>query len=156
MRASKLALFVTLLGASTLTAAQTPATQPAAPPAQKVATDIGPSNVVQAAAAIAQLIDSGRIAEVWDGSSPISQKQTDRKKFVDTITAQRKPLGAPTARHWVAVTRNVVQNNPSVPNGLYVSARFETHFANNRVASELFSFRFDDDKTWRLSGYSIN
>lgn len=155
MNRSSIAAAVLLMTCATASAQQ-PTPPPSPSPAQRVATDIGPSNVVQAAVAIAQMIDGGRIAEVWDGSSPISQKQVDRKKFVDTITAQRKPLGAPTARHWVAVTRNVVQNNPSVPNGLYVSARFETHFANNRVASELFSFRFDDDKTWRLSGYSIN
>jgi hypothetical protein len=130
--------------------------QRAAPTARAPATDIGPSNVVQAATEVAQLLDGGQIAQVWDGSSPVSQRAIGRDKFVATVTAQRKPLGAPTSRHWTSVTRSVVQNEKSVPNGYYVSARFETHFAGNRVASELFSFRFDEDGTWRLSGYTIN
>ncbi len=158
MQAYKYALLATLLGASAIAVAQQPAGKPAAPQAaaaRTTATDIGPSNVVQAAAAIAEMIDGGRIAEVWDGSSPVSQKQIDRKKFVDTITAQRKSLGGPVSRHWTAVTRQIVNNDKNVPSGYYVSARFETRFGS-RTVSELFSFRFDDDKTWRLSGYSIN
>jgi len=129
---------------------------PAVTAASAPAADIGPSNVVQAATEIAQLIDGGQIAQVWDGSSPVSQRAVGRDKFVATITSQRKPLGAPVSRHWTAVTRNVVQNQKAAPDGYYVSARFETHFAGDRVASELFSFRYDEDGTWRLSGYAID
>jgi hypothetical protein len=147
------ALVAAAFAASSQTTSQraVPVSAPHAP-----ATDIAPSNVVQAATEVAQLIDGGQIAQVWDGSSPISQRAVARDKFVATVTAQRKALGAPTSRRWTAVTRSVVQNDKSVPGGYYVSARFETHFAGNRAASELFSFRFDEDGTWRLSGYTIN
>ncbi|MBU8976805.1 MULTISPECIES: DUF4019 domain-containing protein [unclassified Lysobacter] len=156
MHPLKQALFATALAGIAFAVASQPAPQRAAPAASRApATDIGPSNVVQAATEVAQLIDGGRIAEVWDGSSPVSQRAITRDKFVAEVNAQRKPLGAPTSRHWIAVTRNAVQGDKTVPSGMYVSARFETHFAGNRIAEELFSFRYDEDSTWRLSGYWI-
>lgn len=133
------------------TAATPRATQ--APVAPRAA-DNEPSDIVQAALRVAQLIDEGKAAQVWDGASPASKKALDQKKFADGIAQTRKALGAPTNRAWVMVSRQIVPASKGTPAGLYASARFETRFAS-RTAHELISFRLDEDNTWRVSGYVV-
>jgi hypothetical protein len=43
-----------------------------------------------------------------------------------------------------------------VPEGLYINVSFPTRFANSaQPVRELVSFRFDEDRIWRLAGYSV-
>ena len=43
-----------------------------------------------------------------------------------------------------------------VPEGLYINVSFPTRFAKApQPVRELVSFRLDEDKTWRLAGYSL-
>lgn len=70
----------------------------------------------------------------------------------------------PNARGWVrwwgrgqgSVTRVKYGPGAQVPEGLYVNVSFPTRFAKaQQPVRELVSFRLDEDKTWRLAGYSL-
>ncbi|MGO4222332.1 DUF4019 domain-containing protein [Lysobacter sp. TAF61] len=134
-----------------LTAAFAPALAQKAAPAR----DIDPNSLATAGLQAAQLIDSGRAAEVWDGASAVAKRSVDRKKFTDSVTAQRKPLGATMARRWTVVSRHSTPGTEQLPAGTYANVEFDTLFAGNRAGHELISFRQDEDGTWRLAGYVL-
>lgn len=125
------------------------------PTAQAAVRDIDPNALANAGLQALALIDSGRAGELWDGSSAVAKRSVERRKFVDTIAAQRKPLGAVAARRWTSVSRHSTAGNQQLPQGTYANVEFETHFAGNRTGLELVSLRQDEDGTWRLSGYVL-
>lgn len=165
MKISRFALLVTLLLSSSIALAQqaaTPAPAPAAaqqPPltaeqqAQLARQD---SEMSGAAAQVIQLVDQGKMAELWDGASPVAKAVVTRQDFVTQVSADRTRLGAPTERKQVAVTRAAYAAGGQVPAGNYINVVFATRFANvAEPVRELVSFHLDDDKTWRVSGYSV-
>ncbi|HEY1140001.1 MAG TPA: DUF4019 domain-containing protein [Lysobacter sp.] len=159
MNARTTLTFALLLGASLTASAQTrPQTAPVkpAPAAVRAAPSVDPNAIVQAALTVAQLIDRGQTAQVWQGASPVARAATTEKQFVESIAGKRNALGTAVSREWTSVSRNLVPAGGNVPAGAYVSARFQTRFSGNRVAEELISLHFDDDNTWRLAGYTIN
>lgn len=55
-----------------------------------------------------------------------------------------------------SITRVQYPAGASVPEGIYLNVSFPTRFANNaQPVRELVSFRLDEDKVWRASGYSV-
>ena len=109
-----------------------------------------------AAAQVIQLMDQGKSAEIWDGASPVAKAVVSRQDFVTQIAADRTRLGAPTERKQVAVTRAAYAAGGAVPAGNYINVVFATRFANAaEPVRELVSFHLDEDKTWRVSGYSV-
>ena len=55
------------------------------------------------------------------------------------------------------VTRVKNAAGATVPEGLYINVSFPTRFANSaQPVRELVSFRFDEDRIWRLAGYSVH
>ncbi|HEY5804725.1 MAG TPA: DUF4019 domain-containing protein [Lysobacter sp.] len=122
---------------------------------QQAPRDIDPNSLASAGIQAAQLIDAGKAGEVWDGASTVAKRSVDRKKFSDSITAQRKPLGATTARRWTLVSRHSTAGSAQLPAGTYANVEFDTRFAGNQTGHELISFRQDEDGTWRLAGYVL-
>src|SRR5690349_14438282 len=111
---ARLPLAIALLfGASFAGLAQTrPATPPPAtaarPPAVGgAAPSVDPDAVVQAALTVAQLIDQGQTAQVWQGASPVARAAATEKQFVDGIATRRNALGTPVSREWTSVSRNL-------------------------------------------------
>lgn len=142
-------------------AAAKPATTPA--PAQQALTpaqqaELAKQNaeMIQAAQKVLQMVDAGQLAQLWDGASAVAKRAVTRDNFVAQITAVRRQLGAVAGRGQAVVTR--VRYNPgaSVPEGLYLNVSFPTRFANvPQPMRELVTFRLDEDKVWRLAGYSL-
>lgn len=126
------------------------AQQPAPPPR-----DIDPNTLANAGLQITRLIDGNRAGEVWDGASAVAKRSIDRKRFTETIEAQRKPLGEASSRRWTSVSRHSTAGSGPLPAGIYANVEFETRFAGHRTGHELVSFRQDEDGTWRLSGYVL-
>jgi hypothetical protein len=142
--------------------------QPLAPAAAKQAPALTPAQQAQiakqdaemskAAAQVVQLVDQNRTGEVWDGASAVAKAIVTKQAFVQQITADRKTLGAPAERKQIGVSRTYHEaNNPQgLPVGLYVTVAYATKFANApQPVREIVSFHADDDKTWRVSGYSL-
>jgi hypothetical protein len=110
----------------------------------------------QAALQVMQLVDAERLGEIWDGASPVMQQAVTRDDFVRQISSDRAALGAVSARANAVVSRTQGQAGGPVPEGLYINVQTATRFANQpEPVRELVSFRLDEDRTWRVSGYTL-
>ncbi|KRG45934.1 hypothetical protein ARC20_06910 [Stenotrophomonas panacihumi] len=130
--------------------------QPALTPAQQAELAKQNAEMIQAAQKVLQMVDAGQLPQLWDGASVVAKRAVTRENFANQIGAQRKRLGAVAGRGQAAVTRVRYNAGASVPEGLYVNVSFPTRFANApQPVRELVSFRLDEDKVWRLAGYSL-
>lgn len=140
------AFFLTAIGAF--------ATTPTASLAQA---QLGPTNYLDAATAIATAIDRYEMASVWSSASPVMKSSIPEDSFVASVAPRRALLGTIKNRDWVSVMRVPIgEDNGALPAGNYVSVRFATTGNNGRVMEEVVSFRQDTDNQWRLVGYTIN
>ena len=169
MRTPRLVLVAAMLVFSTASASAQQAAEPTSAPAAKPPLkqrQLTPEQQVQvtrqnarmskAAAQVIQLVDENRIAEVWDGASAVAKSVSGKSNFVAQIAADRQKLGAPTERKQVGVTRAAYAAGGQVPAGNYINVVYATRFANApKPVRELVSFHLDNDKTWRVSGYSL-
>jgi hypothetical protein len=158
-------LAAALLAAPSLVLAQAqpqarPAAAPAAAPAvtaqQREAIARQDAQMSGAARKVAELVDAGRAGEVWDGSAEVTRKLVSRAEFVRGVAADRTRLGNLVSRGQPSVTRIQYEANAAVPQGLYLNVNFPTRFAKTgQPVRELVSFRLDEDRVWRVSGYSV-
>ncbi|WP_211368447.1 DUF4019 domain-containing protein [Pseudoxanthomonas gei] len=169
MKISRSALLASLLVFTAAAGAQQQAAQPARPvaarpapqqqkltPEQQAQVTRQDAEITKAAAKVVQLVDTSKTGEVWDGASKVAKNLVNRQTFVSQISADRKKLGAPAERKRVAVTRSAYTAGGQVPAGNYINVVYATKFANApQPVRELVSFHLDDDKTWRVSGYSL-
>lgn len=166
MRSSKLLLLLSLTLPAAMVLAQAPApvragapaagTVPALTPAQHAQQARQDAEMTQSALGVARLIDANRAAEVWDGASAVARRAVARNAFSAQISADRARLGALISRGQPSITRVQYAAGAAVPEGLYISVSFPTRFANSaQPVRELVSFRLDEDRVWRVSGYSV-
>lgn len=121
------------------------------------AQEADPTNMVRGGLQVVQMVDQGKVGELWDGATPAAKKRVTRSDFIQQVGQSRSPLGVAQQRTWVAINRQVVANEDADLAGQYVNVEYETRFANaaNRVVREMTSFRLDRDGSWRLSGYVL-
>ncbi|WP_260590626.1 DUF4019 domain-containing protein [Variovorax sp. DXTD-1] len=121
------------------------------------AQEADPTNMVRGGLQVIQMVDQGKVGELWDGATPAAKKRVTRSDFIKQVSQSRSPLGAAQQRAWVAVNRQTVANEDAELAGQYVNVEYETRFANaaNRVVREMTTFRLDPDGSWRLSGYVL-
>jgi glucose/arabinose dehydrogenase len=138
------------------------AAQPAQPameqltPEQRAALAKQDADMARAAQQVLQLVDGNRIGEVWDGASAAMKGVVSRDEFIKQVTIDRNRLGTVASRAQPSVTRSLFTAGQQVPQGLYINVRSDTRFARQAApVRELVSFRLDEDKVWRVSGYSL-
>ena len=144
--------------------------QPSAQPMQQQAVPIQPAltaeqraqiakhdaEMSQAALHVMEMVDANHTGEVWDGASATMKQVISRADFVRQITADRTRLGKLTARGDPALSRSQFGAGAKVPPGIYINVAVPTTFAHSqKPIRELVSFRLDEDKTWRVSGYTL-
>ncbi|AOA71777.1 MAG: hypothetical protein K0S73_3352 [Stenotrophomonas rhizophila] len=130
--------------------------RPALTPQQQAQVQKQDQEMAAAGLKVATLVDTGRAAEAWKGASEVARKSVTEQAFVAQLDGDRKRLGALLSRGQPVVTRVKYKAGATVPEGLYINVSFPTKFANNaQPVRELVSFRFDEDKVWRLAGYSV-
>lgn len=163
MNTLRLSLSAALLVAVASAAnAQQPAAQPAAAAQQQLTPEqqaqVARQDAEMGAAAlqVMQMIDGNRAGEVWDGASATMKSSVTRDEFVRQLNIDRNRLGAPTQRDQPVVSRSQFSAGEAVPEGIYINVASPTTFASQpQPVRELVSFRFDEDRTWRVSGYSV-
>lgn len=168
-------LFVALLAVSAVAEAQQPAppaAQPARPaqqapaqarpaqqaltPAQQAQLQKQNADMTRAAQQVMALVDGNKVGEVWDGASATMKRAVPRDEFIKQVTIDRNRLGKPQSRGNAGVSRAQYPAGQRVPQGLYINIATPTRFANApQPVRELVSFRLDEDRTWRVSGYSL-
>jgi len=166
MNTLRLSLSAALLVAFASAAhAQQPA-QPAAQPGAAAQQQLTPEQQAQvarqdaemgaAALQVMQMIDGNRAGEVWDGASATMKGAVSRDEFVRQLNIDRNRLGAPSKRDQPVVSRSQFRAGEAVPEGIYINVASPTTFASQpQPVRELVSFRLDEDRTWRVSGYSV-
>lgn len=165
MKTSKFVLASLLLALAAAASAQQPA-QPARAPVQNQQQQLTPAQqalvarqdaeMANAAAWVVQNVDKNNAAEVWRGASSVAKGVVTEQAFVDQISQDRQKLGAVAQRQQLSITRAVYPADGQVPAGNYVNVAYATKFANAaQPVRELVSFHLDDDKVWRVSGYSV-
>ena len=103
---------------------------------------------------VAIAIDQGQAVTVWDNASSVA-KLTTRQDFARQIFNDRIKLGAPSSRKQLAITF-AQSKGGDVPAGLYINVNYATQFAREKKpVRELISYHLDNDKVWRVSGYSV-
>lgn len=136
--------------------AATPAARPVLTPAQQAQVQKQDAEMTTAALQVAQLVDTNRAGEAWKGASAVARKSVTEQTFVNQLSSDRKRLGALASRGQPVVTRVKYAPGATVPEGLYINVSFPTRFANSaQPVRELVSFRLDEDRVWRLAGYSV-
>lgn len=114
------------------------------------------ADMARAAQEVVALIDGNRANEVWAGASPAVRAVVPDKRFLEQVAADRGKLGAVTTRKQVDIGRARYPAGGKVPEGFYTTVVYATEFANQpKPVRELVSFHLDEDKTWRLAGYSL-
>jgi len=138
-------------------AAAKPATAaPVLTAAQQAQVQKQDADMSAAALMAAQLVDSNRAGELWEGASAVARRAVPKAAFVSQLAADRTRLGTMNGRGQPTITRVKYAAGAAVPEGLYINVSFPTRFANStQPVRELVSFRFDEDQTWRLAGYSL-
>jgi len=130
--------------------------RPALTPQQQAQVQKQDAEMAAAGLKVAQLVDTQRAAEAWKGASAIARRSVTEQAFVAQLDADRKRLGALQSRGQPVVTRVKYAPGATVPEGLYINVSFPTRFANSaQPVRELVSFRLDEDRVWRLAGYSV-
>jgi hypothetical protein len=163
-------LLLSLLSAPAVVVAQTPVppspaettpvpllAPPAAPlPRRQERRSESDEEMIAAAHQVLALIDAGRAEEIWEGASPSVRRIVPRAEFLMQVEADRARLGAPISRGEPALSRERYVAGGRVPQGEYVNIAFPTRFAKTDApVRELVSFRLDEDRVWRVSGYSL-
>src|SRR5690606_9847100 len=114
------------------------------------------ADMSNAALQVMQMVDANRIGEIWDNASATMKRLVTRDDFVKQIATDGTRLGWAGRRGKPAVSRSRFPAGANVPEGLYLNVAVPTTFSkSNTPVRELVSFRLDEDKTWRVSGYSL-
>lgn len=130
--------------------------QPALTPQQQAQLAKQNAEMTEAAMQVMQMVDANRIGEIWDGASATMKRVVTRDDFVKQVTIDRNKLGEVASRGKATVSRSQFPAGAQVPEGLYLNVAVPTTFAGSQQpVRELVSFRLDEDKTWRVSGYSL-
>ncbi len=135
---------------------QPPVSAPVMSPAQQMQLRKQDAELIDAARRVMALVDESRVGEVWDGASAAMKRAVPREEFVAQVGGDRSRVGKPRERGDAAVTRTQYPAGQRVPQGVYANIATPTSFANApQAVRELVSFRLDEDRTWRVSGYSL-
>lgn len=126
-----------------------PATEPSA--VQPTLTD--DKDTILAAEKWLLLLDTGKIGAAWDTAAPHLQSVVTRKKWIEGITAARKPFGKLASRTAEKFAR--AHQLPGAPDGDYSIVEFTSKFKNGKVAAEQVIWMLGEGDVWRVSGYFI-
>ena len=114
------------------------------------------ADIIAAARQVMALVDAGRMDQVWEGASPAMQRIVPRGEFVQELALDRKRLGTVLSRGTPVVGRERYPAGGRVPQGEYRNVAVPTRFSGAaQPVRELVSFRLDEDRVWRVSGYSV-
>jgi hypothetical protein len=137
----------------------TPKPAAAEPPEEK----LDPATAAKQAAAekkaieVAQpwlaLVDHGEYSQSWETAVDFLKNAVDRRDFVKSLGAVRKPLGKVVSRR--LDSKRYTTSLPGAPDGQYVILQYKTSFEHRKSAVETVTPMLDKDNNWRVSGYYI-
>jgi Protein of unknown function (DUF4019) len=138
--------------------APTPGSPPAAVPPPTEPAPVQPTmgddrDTILASEKWLALLDSGKIGAAWDVASAHLKSVVTRQKWVEGISAARKPFGKLDRRQAEKFARS--HQLPGVPEGDFSIIEFQSVFANGKQATEQLVWSLEKGDTWRVAGYYI-
>ena len=119
-------------------------------------TFLDPTQFVSLGIRISANVDKGFLGQVWDNSSPILKRISQRATFVTAMTQRRSTFGLVRSRDWVGISRMSVTNpKDGRPLGDYISVSYIASCNNPNGLHEQLLFFHDRDGLWRLAGYQM-
>jgi hypothetical protein len=126
-----------------------------APSFAQVAPD--PTQFVQLALQVTEMVDKGQTAAVWDSSSMIMRSSTKRDQFTQITEQRRKIQGQIRNRQWEAIVQQIVAKPmQGVPAGRYLTVVVAGTNGAGVYVKEQVSFSLDTDNMWRIVGYTVS
>lgn len=100
-------------------------------------------------------IDAHEAAAVWDSASPVMRRAVKKEEFVTRIDSDRAEIGQIAGRTWQSISRavNSDANADRIPAGYYININSLAQDGSGQLMRELISFRLEDDRKWRMTGY---
>ena len=137
-------------------AAQAQTAKPAAAPAASAAAAPSEELAKQAAGQLAaagwlSMLDRGNWGGAYEASSQTFRNMVQIGQWMDSIPGVRAPFGAFESR--TASTVVYKTTLPGRPDGEYVTAIFDAHFAGKKDVEELVTTVREADGQWRVIGY---
>lgn len=101
-------------------------------------------------------IDDNQIAIAWDLLDPRAKATIakDRELYEETYNGGRLPYGEVESRALIGSGEFV--SPPGMPQGIYQSIRFKTHFETGGCRDEIVKSRAADEKTWRVFDHYVS
>lgn len=116
-----------------------------------------PADFATTALRIAQAVEAGGAAQLWDSSSPALRGLVPRDQFVAIAQQRKATFGALQNVEWRSILRaNILQPQGQLPAGEYVTVNFAGVGKNGKIVTETISFILDGDRNWRLVGINMN
>lgn len=97
------------------------------------------------------LVDTGRYGESWEAAAALFREEVPKEKWVESLTAVRKPMGANQER--MLDRARFRSSMKGAPRGEYVFIEYKSSFENNESARETVTPTKEDDGVWRVAGY---
>ncbi|MBW1806623.1 MAG: DUF4019 domain-containing protein [Deltaproteobacteria bacterium] len=108
---------------------------------------------IKAAEAWLGVVDQGKYAASWDTAAAFFKKAVTKKKWLEAVTAVRKPLGEMLKRELLGA--KPMTDLPNAPKGEYVVIQFKTSYEKKKDAIETVTPMKEKDGSWKVSGYFI-
>jgi hypothetical protein len=100
------------------------------------------------------LVDDGQYEESWKEASKLFQDAVTSADWQKKAQTDRTQLGQKQSRKL-----KDIKTNPSVkgmPAGQYVQVKYQSSYANKKVAIETITAVLEPDGNWRVATYSVN
>ncbi|MFC2048751.1 DUF4019 domain-containing protein [Elusimicrobiota bacterium] len=100
-----------------------------------------------------KLLDSGKIFTSWEKAGELFRESISLKDWNSQLEKIRKSYGKVIKRELLTV--KYYNNLPDVPEGEYVILQFKTCFKNREDVIENIIPQKENQKKWRVAGYSM-
>jgi hypothetical protein len=100
-------------------------------------------------------IDLRDTASAWENASAVMRESTKKDEFVARVENDRAGLNSISSRLWQTMNRITYGNGNAqrIPAGDYININYLALDDKGQLLQELISFRFEDEKQWRMTGY---
>lgn len=115
---------------------------------------------IRNAITVLQTIEAGGAAQIYDAASAAMRDNVVKDRFVNEMASSKARVGVIVSREWTRIEQLQVRppstgGRSTVPLGLYLTVFVVARDAQGAAHLEQVSFRFDEDRQWRLSGVVI-
>ncbi|HVZ19079.1 MAG TPA: DUF4019 domain-containing protein [Terriglobales bacterium] len=100
------------------------------------------------------LVDDGQYDESWKEAAKVFQDSVSSSDWQKKTEAERTQLGPRESRKLKDIKPG--PGAKGLPGGQYVQVKYQSSFANKKVATETITAVLESDGNWRVAAYSVN